>query len=601
MDDTHAGLGEVWWAALLAQAQANRDLAAALLRVVPYQSDCGVCPTEQLEVWYAAQDASSALRVAEDNVAAADAASSLERCPLGGGQTLSDGAGGGGQVEETEDAAGPEAAREWLPGCAGLDANVMTGEAPVVRRRAEWQKNGGGVGGLELDSTEGVVDRGVGAPSAVRAHSPVSRRQGRESRADVDHAVCTPPRQAIGCRQEPAMGQVCCEGDADGCSRVDGGDTDKHATKSDSGREVSRVAENLIGAMPRPPEECTLFFIGDEIGECPQAPDVSMHGGVGTFMGCIEAGGEVGLQGHVAWQVPGAATSASAGDLPRPPEESAEVESIGLAPIEIGQKGRVTWSLDDDTCDATTGSDTCSGALGSGESEKDDKAVAKVDELIAPGGIGAAGAPEQGSVDHLEQGRRFGGVVIKMAVAAWQQQLDSACEQLIAAVSEQASQQDIIAKSGKKSKVYKAAMSECVVIHNRVKGIVAAILPVIQNCCRAFCNLSGIAQQDVVVCFAGALIEARLFPVKMPYCKGGAWSGLGVEIDEFVASHVNAWVQAASCGSHSAQIIAGVKCACEEFMCITPIVEPHGTVVSLERMIQQLFLGTATALGSGAD
>ena len=168
-------------------------------------------------------------------------------------------------------------------------------------------------------------------------------------------------------------------------------------------------------------------------------------------------------------------------------------------------------------------------------------------------------------------------------------------------MSEQASQQDIIAKSGKKSKVYKAAMSECVVIHNRVKGIVAAILPVIQNCCRAFCNLSGIAQQDVVVCFAGALIETRLFPVKMPYCKGGVWSGLGVEIDEFVASHVNAWVQAASCGSHSAQVIAGVKCACEEFMCITPIVEPHGTVVSLERMIQQLFFGTATALGSGAD
>jgi hypothetical protein len=365
---------------------------------------------------------------------------------------------------------------------------------------------------------------------------------------------------------------------------------------------VADVATTFVDSQHSAKEDgLELFFIGDEIGECPQTPDVSMHGGVGTFMGCIEAGGEVGLQGHVAWQVPGAATSASAGDLPRPPEESAEVESIGLAPIEIGQKGRVTWSLDDDTCDATTGSDTCSGALGSGESEKDDKAVAKVDELIAPGGIGAAGAPEQGSVDHLEQGRRFGGVVIKMAVAAWQQQLDSACEQLIAAVSEQASQQDIIAKSGKKSKVYKAAMSECVVIHNRVKGIVAAILPVIQNCCRAFCNLSGIAQQDVVVCFAGALIEARLFPVKMPYCKGGAWSGLGVEIDEFVASHVNAWVQAASCGSHSAQIIAGVKCACEEFMCITPIVEPHGTVVSLERMIQQLFLGTATALGSGAD
>ena len=109
MDGTNAGLGGEWWAALLAQAQANRDLAAALLRVVPYQSDCGACPPDQLEGWYAAQEASSALRVAENIVAAADATSSLERCPMGG-HSLSDGAGGGGQVDEAEDAAGPEAA-----------------------------------------------------------------------------------------------------------------------------------------------------------------------------------------------------------------------------------------------------------------------------------------------------------------------------------------------------------------------------------------------------------------------------------------------------------------------------------------------------------
>ena len=187
--------------------------------------------------------------------------------------------------------------------------------------------------------------------------------------------------------------------------------------------------------------------------------------------------------------------------------------------------------------------------------------------------------------------------MIMMAVAAWQQQLDKACEQLTAAVSEHASQQDIIAKSGKKSKVYKAAMSECVAIHTRVEDIVAAILPVIGKCCKQFCNHSGIAQHDVVLCFARALIESRLFPVMLPYGKGGAWSGLGVEIDEFVACHVDAWVQAASFGSHSAKVIAGVKGACGAFMRITPIVEPHGTVVSLKRMIQQLMIGIALRSG----
>ena len=176
--------------------------------------------------------------------------------------------------------------------------------------------------------------------------------------------------------------------------------------------------------------------------------------------------------------------------------------------------------------------------------------------------------------------------MIKMAIAVRQQQQDRACELL-----------DIIAKSGKNSKAYKAAKFECVVIHTWVKGIVAAISLVFGYCCRAFFNLSGIAQHDVVVCFVGALnIDARLFPVRMPYCKGGAWGGLGVEIDEFVASHIDAWVQAASCGSRSAQVTAGVMC--EEFMCITPIFEPHGTVVSLERMIQQFIPGTA--LGSGS-
>ena len=71
-----------------------------------------------------------------------------------------------------------------------------------------------------------------------------------------------------------------------------------------------------------------------------------------------------------------------------------------------------------------------------------------------------------------------------------------------------------------------------------MEDIVAAILLVIGKCCKQFCNHSGIAQHDVVLCFARALIEARLFlVVKVPYRKVGAWSSLGVEIDEFAARH----------------------------------------------------------------
>ena len=73
-------IGGGWWAALLAQAQANHDLAAALLRVVPRQDDVGVCPPDKLEVWYADQDAT------EGNVAAAKVAQ---------GGTLVGRAGGG--------------------------------------------------------------------------------------------------------------------------------------------------------------------------------------------------------------------------------------------------------------------------------------------------------------------------------------------------------------------------------------------------------------------------------------------------------------------------------------------------------------------------
>ena len=62
-----------------------------------------------------------------------------------------------------------------------------------------------------------------------------------------------------------------------------------------------------------------------------------------------------------------------------------------------------------------------------------------------------------------------------------------------------------------------------------------------------------------------------------------------------VRNHVGA--QAAICGSRSAQVIAEVRRACEAFMCIAPVAEPHGIVVSLERMVQQLIFGVA--LGSG--
>ena len=62
--------GETWWSALLAQAIANRDIAAALLRAAPCPGEGREGLEDPLEVWYAAQDTSDAWRVAEDNVAA---------------------------------------------------------------------------------------------------------------------------------------------------------------------------------------------------------------------------------------------------------------------------------------------------------------------------------------------------------------------------------------------------------------------------------------------------------------------------------------------------------------------------------------------------
>ena len=59
--------GETWWSALLAQAIANRDIAAALLRAAPSPGEGSEGLADQLEVWYAEQDASGACRVAQDN------------------------------------------------------------------------------------------------------------------------------------------------------------------------------------------------------------------------------------------------------------------------------------------------------------------------------------------------------------------------------------------------------------------------------------------------------------------------------------------------------------------------------------------------------
>ena len=67
-------MGQVWWATLLAQAKAIRDLAAALLRVVPYQGDMGACPPDKLDIWYATHCASDARRATEGSVEAAEGA-----------------------------------------------------------------------------------------------------------------------------------------------------------------------------------------------------------------------------------------------------------------------------------------------------------------------------------------------------------------------------------------------------------------------------------------------------------------------------------------------------------------------------------------------
>ena len=107
------------------------------------------------------------------------------------------------------------------------------------------------------------------------------------------------------------------------------------------------------------------------------------------------------------------------------------------------------------------------------------------------------------------------------------------------------------------------------VIHARARGIVMQILSVHSR--EVLCGVLQDHWHDIISDFAGALVEAWLFPLsRNPKFRArhhdvGAWISEGAGFsDEFVAKHVDEWAQGACDEGLNVGAVAGVRRACEE-------------------------------------
>ena len=85
-----------------------------------------------------------------------------------------------------------------------------------------------------------------------------------------------------------------------------------------------------------------------------------------------------------------------------------------------------------------------------------------------------------------------------------------------------------------------------------------------------FCRITGIRQNDIILKFAGAPVEARLQPLSLNtevHIHFVAWIGGEAHlIDKVAMMHVDEWSQGPCDGGLDAAAVAGLQRACEEVM-----------------------------------